>query len=170
MSPRRGIPGLRAFLVLTTAALVVEVLLALIFPGSVGGPAGEAVALVWLALLARQTFALLAPGALERAARPREEEAGVAPPLVRLRRALEGGTRVAGDFHVLLRPVLRSLAAGRLRRHGVDLDRDEPAARALLGDEGYALVRPDRAPPEDRFAPGPSAAAVERLAERLEAL
>jgi hypothetical protein len=52
----------------------------------------------------------------------------------------------------------------------VELDGDERGARTLLGDEGYALVRPDRAPPEDRFAPGPSLAAVERLVERMEAL
>ncbi len=61
------------------------------------------------------------------------------------------------------------MAAGRLRRRGVDLDRGGAAARALLGEEGYALVRADRPAPEDRFAPGPPAAAVEALIDRLEA-
>jgi hypothetical protein len=77
---------------------------------------------------------------------------------------------VAGDFHVLLRPALRTVAGERLRRHAVDLDRDPEGARALLGDEGYALVRPDRGPPEDRFGPGPSLASIDRLVERLEDL
>jgi hypothetical protein len=158
----------RALVVLTVLALVVEGLLAVVFPGSVGGAAGEAVALVWLALVSRRLVAAVRPPRPPARSGGEEAEADVAPPLARMRRAVHGGTRVAGDFHLLLRPALRSVAAGRLRRRGIDLDRDPAAARAALGDDGYALVAPDRPAPEDRFGPGPSPAAVEALLDRLE--
>jgi hypothetical protein len=161
--------SVRPLVVLTLLAVAAEVLLAIAFPGSVGGPAGEVVAVAWLVLVARRVVVGLGP--VRRRARTSRDEAtpAVAPPLERMRRAVHGGTRVAGDFHLLLRPVLRSVAAGRLRRRGVNLDRDAAAARALLGDDAYDLVRPDREPPEDRFGPAPPPDAVERLLDRLEA-
>jgi broad specificity phosphatase PhoE len=87
---------------------------------------------------------------------------------------LEGRLLVAGrnaaDFHTRLRPMLREIAAARLqRRHGVVLDHD-PVARTLLGDELWEAVRPDRAAPADRSAPGPGLAAIEPLIARLEEL
>jgi hypothetical protein len=86
---------------------------------------------------------------------------------------LEGRLLVAGrnaaDFHSRLRPMLREIAAARLqRRHGVALDRDRTAARALLGDDLWEVVRPDRPAPADRGAPGPGLDAIEPLIARLE--
>jgi hypothetical protein len=169
MTARPGRGPERALVVLTVLALVVEGLLALVFPGSVAGPAGEAVALVWLALVARRLLAAVRPPRPPSRTGDPGDEPDVAPQLARLRRAVHGGTRVAGDFHLLLRPVLRSVAAGRLRRRGVELDRDPAAARAMLGDDGYALVAPDRPAPEDRFGPAPPPATIEALLDRLEA-
>jgi hypothetical protein len=72
-------------------------------------------------------------------------------------------------LHVRLRPILRDIAAHRLRaRYGVDLD-DEPArARELVGTAAWELVRPERQPPEDRLARGPAVAELERVVGELE--
>jgi hypothetical protein len=49
------------------------------------------------------------------------------------------------DLHYRLRPLLRQIAAERLYGlRGVDLDRDPERAKALLGDELWEVVRPDR--------------------------
>ena len=75
------------------------------------------------------------------------------------------------DLHYRLRPVLRQIVAARLaRRHGVDLDRDPERSRMLVGEELWELVRPDREPPEERFARGLSNRQVDGLIDRVEAL
>jgi hypothetical protein len=75
----------------------------------------------------------------------------------------------AADFHVRLRPILREIAAARLARaHGVVLDRDRDAARALLGDALWEVVRPDRPEPSARSLPGPGLEGLRPLIERLE--
>jgi hypothetical protein len=59
------------------------------------------------------------------------------------------------DLHHRLRPRLRDLANELLSsRRRVSLDEDREAARAVLGEETWELVRPNRPPPEDRFARG----------------
>ena len=80
---------------------------------------------------------------------------------------------VAGSFdlHHRLRPRLRDIASELLSsRRRVSLDEDPEAARTILGDTTWELVRPDRTPPEDRFArgipPGELAAVVDSL-ERI---
>lgn len=76
----------------------------------------------------------------------------------------------AGDVHWRLRPVLRDIAAGGVHGRGVDLDGDPAAARALLGEEAWELVRADRPRPRDTFAPGLSPAALDRVLAVLEDL
>ena len=76
----------------------------------------------------------------------------------------------AGDVHWRLRPVLRDVAAAGVHGRGVDLDGDPAAARALLGEEAWELVRPDRPRPQDTFAPGLSPAALDRILAVLEDL
>ena len=72
-------------------------------------------------------------------------------------------------FHSTLRPFLQQLAADRLRvRHGLALD--DPRARELVGPEAWELIRPDREPPRDRAAPGPSAEKLGHVVRALEAL
>ena len=69
----------------------------------------------------------------------------------------EAALAVAGSFHLHYRlvPRLRALAAGLLRsRRGVSLAENCDTARAILGEEAWELVRPDRPAPEDRLARG----------------
>jgi hypothetical protein len=74
-------------------------------------------------------------------------------------------------FHMRLRPVLREIAALRLRRRfGVELDREPARARELLPTAAWEVVRPDRPPPRDRLAPGPSIASLRELIGELERL
>jgi hypothetical protein len=67
-----------------------------------------------------------------------------------------------------LRPLLRPIAAIRLARRGVDLDRHPEEARALLGEPLWGLVRADRARGSDRVAGGISAPELQSFIERLE--
>jgi hypothetical protein len=87
-------------------------------------------------------------------------------------RAVETDVRMstANAFGVerRLKPVLRELAAWRLRRnHGIDLDRDPEAARAVLGDRLWPLVKASDAFPEYRD-PGMPLADVQAGVDRLE--
>jgi hypothetical protein len=67
-----------------------------------------------------------------------------------------------------LKPHLRELAAWRLlRNHGVDMDRSPEAARRLVGDELWQLMRPSDEPPEFR-EPGAGLAEVRAGIDRLE--
>ena len=91
--------------------------------------------------------------------------------LVRLEDQIALALGAALDVYVRLRPLLREAAAERLRtRHGIDLDRDPARARSLLGDEAWALLRPDLEPPADRFGPGISQARLGRVLDAVEAL
>lgn len=72
-------------------------------------------------------------------------------------------------LHMRLRPLLREIAAHRLRtQYGVELDQEPARARELIGPVAWDVVRPDRPPPEDRLAPGPSLREVTEIVEELE--
>ncbi len=108
---------------------------------------------------------------LRRAAR--KDRARPRPPreLVELENLTALGAGDAGDLHFRLRPRLRSLATSLLEsRRGISLERQPDASCALLGDETWELVRPDRPPPEDERARGASAAALEQVVVSLERL
>lgn len=91
------------------------------------------------------------------------------PELARVERAVGLGVANAFDLHSRLRPILREIAGHRLAAgHGVDLDRDEEAAQDLLSDEAWELVRPDREPPEHRFARGLTPAQLLRVVDDIE--
>jgi hypothetical protein len=69
--------------------------------------------------------------------------------------------------HASLRPLLAEIAAARLiRRRGLT----SAEARALLGDELWDLVRPNRPWPEDPGGSGLTLDELERITERLEEL
>jgi hypothetical protein len=96
--------------------------------------------------------------------RPRPETGELA-----LVRELDLSTLNAFHLHVRLRPVLREIAAHRLRRrYGVDLDGEPARARELVGTEAWELVRPDRSPPADRLAAGPPLATLRTVVDELE--
>jgi hypothetical protein len=91
--------------------------------------------------------------------------------LLRMERELELGIANAGSAHHRLLPLLRAAAAARLAaRHGVELDRRPDAARALLGEEAWELLRPDRPEPVDRFGRGVTRERVEAVIGRVESL
>jgi len=73
------------------------------------------------------------------------------------------------DLQYRLVPQLRATAAGLLEsRRGIVLDTDADAARRVLGDEAWELVRPMRPAPEDRVSRGLTPAQLSRVADALE--
>lgn len=98
-------------------------------------------------------------------------EEGTVPELERLERLVLGATLVAGEAYHRLRPALRRIAAEELSsRRGIDLDGRTEAARAVLGEVPWALLRPDLLPPVDRRGPGLDPAALRAVVDALEAL
>jgi hypothetical protein len=88
-----------------------------------------------------------------------------------LERDLELSRLNSFHFHMRLRPVLREIAAVRVkRRFGVELDREPGRARELVPAAAWEVVRPDRPPPDDRLAPGPTLPSLRDLVSELERL
>jgi len=127
-----------------------------------------AAALVYGLLLLRRALPV-APSALDAALAGRTPRAKV-DSLDRAETLVVIALSNAGDVHWRLRPVLRDVAAEGVHGRGVDLDGDPAAARALLGEEAWELVRADRPRPHDTFAPGLSPAALDRVLAVLEDL
>ena len=91
--------------------------------------------------------------------------------LLRMERELVLGSADADHAHRRLLPLLRSTAAARISaRHGFELARRPEAARALLGDDVWELLRPDRPAPTDRHGPGVPRAKVAAMIEKVESL
>ena len=107
----------------------------------------------------------------ERALRRRAPPPERPEPLVRLERQVVLAGAAAFDVHYRLRPVLQEIARDRLwRRRGVELDSEQPAARAALGEAVWGLVQPHRTPPADTFAPGMGVSELREVVETLERL
>jgi hypothetical protein len=93
------------------------------------------------------------------------------PELVRIERELLLGIQSAGHLHARLLPLLRAAAAARLAtRRRIDLERQPEAARAVLGEEAWELLRPDRPAPADRTGPGIASTRVSSLLDVLEGI
>ncbi len=111
------------------------------------------------------------PSVVDAALRPRARAAVQIPELERIEREVTLGQATAFDLHFRLRPTLRRIASELLQsRRGIDLDHDAAAARRALGDETWQLVRPDREPPAERFAPGIELRRLRDVVARLEAI
>ena len=82
--------------------------------------------------------------------------------------ALACGT--AFDVHYRLRPPVRTVASGLLVRRGVDLERAPERAQTMVGTELWDLIRPERAAPDDRTAPGLPLETIDRIVDGLERL
>ena len=107
----------------------------------------------------------------EAALRPRKPADSQAVELLRMERELELGIANAEHAQRRLLPLLRAAAAARLSvRHGFELERRPEAARALLGDDIWELLRPDRPKPEDRHGPGVPRERIAAVIERVESL
>ncbi len=63
----------------------------------------------------------------------------------------------------------RAAAARIAARHGFDLERQPELARALLGEDVWELLRPDRPEPADRFGPGVPHDQIAAVIARVEA-
>ena len=166
---RAGLAPVARLLALPTLALLVVVLF---LPGYVD------VAVRIDALVVCGLVVLLAIAALRRAYPPaaplrpgRRPPAPVPRPPTLTRLEKETALAVAGSFelHFRLRPRLRAVALTRLAAHrGVSLDDDPEAAREILGEATWDLVRRDRPPPEDRLAGGLRPSAVADVLDTLE--
>jgi hypothetical protein len=171
--PTRSTVRVAIVAVLGAAALVAALV---IRPGD-GGLAAEAYVLflgaLGIAVLHRATASAFAPPtesqvalALRRS-RPRPRRV---PELESLERELEMSMQSAYDSYYRLRPILREIAAGRLGRNAVELDRPGSRAAELLGPDAWAFVRPDSQRPADHHAPGAELEEIERAVDALEAL
>jgi hypothetical protein len=86
-------------------------------------------------------------------------------------REVELSTYNAFHFYARLRPLLRDVAAHRLRsRYGVELDAEPGRARELVASEAWEVVRPDLEPPADRLGSGPTVGELRVLVDELEAI
>jgi hypothetical protein len=102
---------------------------------------------------------------------PPEQEIPRATEPDRIAFEVGASTYRALELHHRFRRRLRRLAADRLTvEHGVDLDADRDAARSLLGEEAWDLLRPDHEPPEDRFGPGMPIEDIRRIVTAVEDL
>jgi hypothetical protein len=89
--------------------------------------------------------------------------------LTALEESMPYWTGSAGLRHYRLRPEVRTVAAERLTRLGIDL-RTDPRAEAALGRTVWDLVRLGVPPPTDEHGPGMTPSQVEELIAKLEAL
>jgi len=166
---RRDLVTAAQLLVVPTLALLVVVAL---LPGR-----AELAIRIYALLLAVAALALVL-SALRRAFPPTTpllpaDRRGTKPPtpvsLERLENAVALSAAGAVDFQHRLHPRLSALARDLLaRRRRISLDAESAAARRILGDQAWELVRPDRAPPEDRQARGPELQAIRSVVEALE--
>jgi hypothetical protein len=106
----------------------------------------------------------------EQALRGRKPESSQPEELLRMDREIVLGSADADHAHRRLLPLLRGTASARIAaRHGFELEHRPEAARALLGDDVWELLRPDRPEPADRHADGlphkEIVAAIERIEE-----
>ncbi len=108
---------------------------------------------------------------LRRSRGPGSQRRKPPPTLARMEDELALGVAGSFDLHYRLRPRIRSIAAGLLAtRRRLDLDADPEAARRILGEETWELVRSDRPPPDDRQARGITPEALARVIDSLEAV
>jgi hypothetical protein len=164
-------PAVRALSFAALAAMGLGVVV-LVSPGSPGLTVEiylfVVAALVVAGVLLRVTEALprAEPAPLERP--PRTQRVGQ---LESIARALELAEMSSFDLHNVLRPIVREIAAARLARHGVSLDRQPERARALLGTQAWELVRPDREVPAGRSGrSGSSRDELRAIVSSLEAI
>jgi len=109
--------------------------------------------------------------AFERALRARRSRPPRLRELERIEHDIVQGSANPLDLHRRLRPLLRQIAAHRLAvRHGVELDAGDVHAHGLLGDEAWALLRPDRELPDERRGPRLGVHEIEAIVARLETL
>ena len=125
------------------------------------------VLLLNVVILVREAYPLEQPVTqIARALEREDPEPRRLPELERVERELTMATATSFDLHTRFRPMARDIATARLAARGRKLEESEDE----LGEELWALVRPDRPVPVDRHGAGISRESVERIVDRLEAL
>jgi hypothetical protein len=167
---KRDIGGALRFLVLPTVVLV---LVAAGAPGRL-----ELAARIYALLVCGVALVVLARAvrradppetALRDPARSANRIRRPPPSLARLEQLAALGVASSFDLQYRFLPPLRSIAKGLLAsRRRVELDGDAEAARRILGDETWDLVRPGRPAPQDRGSRGLSPEGLTRVVESLE--
>ena len=144
-------------------------------------PTSRALA-IWVVLVTALVLLVLLRQSRQRGPRPagrfeqalqRRRPAAASQPveLLVMERELVLGIADADHAHRRLLPLLRAAAAARLAaRHGFELERRPDAARALLGEDVWELLRPDRPAPRDRHGRGVPGERVAAVIERIERL
>ena len=168
---RRDLLGAARVLVLPTLALIG---LALVAPGRL-----ELGVRIY-ALVLCATAIVLVLLALRRAypdetplREPAAPTRGRVPPagLGRIEHEVALSAMGAFDLHFRLVPRLRSLAAALLTsRRNVSFEATPDSARAILGEEAWELVRPQRPAPPERLGQGMPPGELARIVEALEAI
>jgi len=156
---------------------VVLVVLLIVLPGStelvlhVYAIAIAAIAIVHLVRAIRTAHPGAAASPFDAALRKRTRHDERLPELARVEREVSLGMATAFDLHYRLRPPLRRIAGELLAaRRGIDLDGSPEAARKVLGDETWEVVRADREPPRERYGAGMELATLQTVVTSLEAL
>ena len=130
-----------------------------------------ALALMVLTRHSRESRGTEPASRFEQALRRSKQRTAQPEELLRMERELLLGMADADHAHRRLLPLLRSAAAARLAaRQGLELERRPEAARELLGEEVWELLRPDRQEPADRHGPGLPREQIVAVIERVESL
>ena len=162
------------WIVVGTLATLVLIAVAWLVPGQTDLVARAYIPLIaGIAISARVREILDASPSASRPRRRRRRalSRGRLKELRRIEATLSVSPSSAKETYHRLRPILREIAADRLEvRRRIALDDDPVRARAVLGDEAWALLRPDLPMPEDRSLPGPSLIRSEKIVASLEAL
>ena len=111
------------------------------------------------------------PARFEQALRRPRPQVSQPEELRRMDSELVLGSAEADYANRRLLPLLRSVASARIAaRYGFELERRPEAARELLGDDVWELVRPDRPEPENRHGPGVPRQQIVAVIEKVESL
>jgi hypothetical protein len=165
--PRRG------WVVVGFLATLVLIAMAWLVPGQTGFVARAYIPLIAGIAISACVRQILdhPPSASRPRRRRRPRSRNPLKELSRIEATLSVSSSSAKETYHRLRPILREIAADRLEvGRRIDLDDDPVRARAALGDEAWALLRPDVPMPEDRSLPGPSLIRTEEIVTRLEAI
>lgn len=130
-----------------------------------------ALALAWLVGVVRRSHPVETVSPFDLGLRRRRDLREPVAELERLEREVSMATSTAFDLHFRLRPRVHRIARQLLAsRRGVDIVTQPEAARRLLGEETWALVRPDLEPPSDRTSTGLEVTRLRAVVASLEQL